>query len=282
MQTRMKLHLFLAAAAILAAPAFAAQDPTVVTYAQRRALLAADVGCGLLAPEPRAALTAMTAQARSTLVRAGWTRAQLADLESKAIAAGRRHACASPALTTAAASARAGYQGWRKLGAMAFPGSAAGWTSRRTPDPNGWLVFQDLPDGGGARFGIRQGVAGPELAFTAPDAARANGARIRLRDAARAPQPGFDAPGRAAARLTDRLPMAVESRAILAAERRAEVFGKTTATLFVFAPTSLQALTALDPREAIGLELPMADGAMRLYVVEVGDLAAAYAFAALR
>ena len=68
----------------------------------------------------------------------------------------------------------------------------------------------------------------------------------------------------------------------VAAERRAEVFGETTATLFVFAPTSLQALTALDPREAIGLELPMADGAMRLYVVEVGDLAAAYAFAALR
>ena len=84
------------AAAILAAPALAAQDPAAITYAQRRALLAADESCGLLEQGPRAALSAMTAQSRAVLVRAGWTPDRLSALGREAVRAGRSHACTAP------------------------------------------------------------------------------------------------------------------------------------------------------------------------------------------
>lgn len=269
---------------ILAAPALAAQDPAVVTYAQRRALLAADASCNLLEQGPRAALTAMTAQARAVLVRSGWAPDRLAVLDRNAVAAGRGHACTAPALTDAAASARAGYEAWRRLSIMTFPGQTATWTSRRTPDPDGWLVWQDAPGAPGVRLGVRDSARGPEFVFAVPDTVRANGARLRVRDLARAPQPGFDAPGRAKARLADRLPMPTESTAIFAAARRAEPATKTAParTVFAFDAAAFERLTTLDTREAIGVELPTPDGGMRTYVLEVGDIAAARAFAALR
>jgi hypothetical protein len=277
-QGGMWIHRFLVApaivAAILAAPALAAQDPAAITYAQRRALLAADDGCALLDAAPRAALTAMTHQSRATLVRAGWTRDRLDVLERQAISAGRSHLCASDALRDAAASARAGYEGWRRLPSMTFPGTDAEWRARRTPDPTGWYVWQDVAGAPGYRFGVRGGQSGPELAISGPDASRAAIARLRLRDVTRAPQPGFDAPGRLNARLTDRLPMPTESRLVIASARRDAGFA--------FAPAALDAIAGLDPREAVAIELAGADGVPRRYVIEVGDIAAARAFLALR
>lgn len=260
--------------AILTAPALAAQDPAVIAYAQRRALLAADDGCALLDAAPRAALTAMTHQSRAALVRAGWTHDRLDALERQSITAGRSHLCTSDALREAAASARAGYEGWRRLASMTFPGTESEWRARRTPDPAGWYVWQDVPGAPGHRFGVRHGQTGPELAFAGPDASRAAIARLRFRDVARAPQPGFDAPGRANARLADRLPMPTESRLAIASARRESGFA--------FAAAALDALAGLDPREAVAIELAGADGAVRRYVIEVGDIAAARAFLALR
>ncbi|MBU6372772.1 MAG: hypothetical protein KJS97_08595 [Alphaproteobacteria bacterium] len=272
------------AAAILAAPALAAQDPAALTYAQRRALLAADEGCNLLEQGPRAALSAMTSQSRAVLVRAGWTPDRLATLDRDAVRAGRSHACNAPVLADAAASARAGYEGWRRLSTMTFPGQAASWTSRRTPDPDGWIVWQDAPGAPGVRLGVRETETGAELVFSVPDPVRASGARLRVRDPARAPQPGFDAPGRAKARLSDRLPMPTESTAIFASSRRIEAGSSRTParTVFAFDNSAFERLVALDTREAIGVELPTPEGGVRTYLIEVGDLAAARAFAALR
>lgn len=278
------LFRWLFVASILAAPALAAQDPAALTYAQRRALLAADESCGLLEQGPRAALSAMTSQSRAVLVRAGWTPDRLAALDRDAVRAGRGHACTAPVLADAAASAKAGYEGWRRLSIMTFPGQAATWTSRRTPDPDGWIVWQDAPGAQGVRLGVRDSARGPEFVFAVPDTVRANGARLRVRDLTRAPQPGFDAPGRAKARLADRLPMPTESTAIFAAGRRSEPATKVAParTLFTFDAAAFDRLVALDTREAIGVELPTPDGAVRTYVLEVGDIAAARAFAALR
>jgi len=274
--------LFLALA-ILAAPAYAAQDPTALSFAQRRALVAADAACGLLEPGPRAALAVMTAQSRSALVRSGWQAAEIADLEGRAIRAGQSHECGAPALVAAAASARAGYEGWRKLSVVTFPGEAARWTARRTPDPDGWLFWQEAPGGAGARLGLRESDGGPQFVFAVRDALRASGARIRMRDLRLAPQPGFDAPGRARARLADRAPMAIESTAVLAAERRIEPAqrDRPAQTAFAFDRAALDRLTALDAREAVRIELPLPDGTVRTYDIEVGDVAAARAFATM-
>lgn len=280
----MRILLTCAALAILTTPALAAQaSQNADLYAQRRALLAADDGCALLAEGPRLALAAMTAQSRAALVREGWRVPALAELERKAVAAGRARTCADPALRQAVASAKAGYDGWRRLSLMRFPGAETSWTARRTPDPDGWILWQDAP-GKGGRFGVRQVDQRIELTFAAPHAIAASGARLRLRDLTRAPQPGFDAPGRAKASLADRAPMPVESIAVLAGQKRLEpaASARPPQAAFTFDLAVLNRLEALDTREAVRIELPRADGSLDVVHIEVGDLAAARAFVALR
>ncbi len=122
----------------------------------------------------------------------------------------------------------------------------------------------------------RQGAA---LTAVIPDAAGAAGARLVMRDPELAPAPYLDPNARG---LAGRTPPKTVARVWLASERGPAPAGlaKAEAQAFRFPDSAIEALAALDPREAVVLELvfPSRDGEQtRRSLFEVGDFAAAQA-----
>ncbi|MGE3303662.1 MAG: hypothetical protein AB7M12_11170 [Hyphomonadaceae bacterium] len=282
------LHLPFVLALLLAAPsaarADAPGDAAANLFAERTALLAADVKCRLLAAPVRNALTATAAQARAGANRAGWSDVRLDGVEQRAGAAGAARTCSDPLVAAAAKSATAGFDGWAVMHAIDLPGQLRAWRVRRTPDPNGgWLLSQTA---GAARFGLRGAGDRAELAITLPEpAAEPVTARLYFRDRARAPRPLLNVPGlmRAQGLAGAAAPRSL-SVSQLASARRIERDPKTGAqTLaFIFPPATLAALAALDPRESAEIALGPAEAPTQRFFIEIGDLAVAAAFLSAR
>lgn len=266
----------------LALPAFAAASEGLQrTFAERTALLATDQRCALFAPGVRAALEAGAAQARSALLRQGWTNPQADALAGRARDLSQRHACDAAPVKEASRSAQAGFTAFSRMLSMRFPGQEQGWFARRLADMDGWLAFQDVADRG--RFGLRSSGGVLQAAFTLPLATSAtapSSARLILRDRARAPTSPLDIPGRRAGRLADNAPppgLAEQVFAITRSVKEMETPGVGRAAVFTFPPAVLERVARLDPREAAVVELDTNNGPRR-YLIEIGDLAAALAF----
>lgn len=247
--------------------------PAATVFAERHALLAADVKCGLLAPEARLALEAGAAQARSALARTGRSVADMDALAARAADAGRAKACDDPAIIAAASAAREGYKLWARLHERQFPGAQSFWLARRTPDPNGgWFLFQPT-SGGEGRLGLRSGGSGPQLiAWVGQNAAAA---RLILRDARRSQAPRFLAPDAFAETVSFRPQAPVSSEAVVFHARARAV--EARGVRFQFDDAALALMARLDSREVAVLELDTATGTVRRNI-EIGDLAAARAF----
>lgn len=254
----------------VALSAHAPAPPEAARYAERVALLAADARCGLLAPAVREGLAAGAAQARGDLLRAGWSALEADRLAGRAGVEMEARPCAEPTLRDAARRAEAGFKGWSRTHHAHFPGRHAGWTVRRSPDPQGWVLWQELADWPGARFGIIEGPHGAALTFSALNDAA--GARLVLRDPARGGAT-LDVPGRAPTlTLAAAAPSSAMARAFSASARGGR-------GAFAFPDAALAALAQLDPRETAVLELVGPDGRVsRRTFVEAGDLGAALAF----
>lgn len=134
--------LFLAAAlcTTLSAAAHAAEGPDArQAYVERRGLIETDARCGFFTADIRAALTVGAMQARGSLLRAGWTSAQVLGLEDTVSAAARARACNDARTQQAAADARHAFSRWLASGSMEFPGWERNWLARRgTTD--GWRL----------------------------------------------------------------------------------------------------------------------------------------------
>lgn len=266
----------LAALLLAAAPAHAAPNQAPATaraFAEREALLRAHERCDLLADATARALRAAANQARSALLVAGWPRAEVDALARGARGAVDDKRCADPSVTGAAQLAEAGFEGWRRMHDLSTPGVTAGWTARRTPDPGGWLLWQDPPRGG--RIGVVLVGRTAEFAFApSGDPDRYISARLIMRDPLRAVEPILSVRGQALA--TPVLPPAGAARVWLAT-RRAE----DTTQAFIFPPDAFALMGALDPREGALVELVGPDGrVVGRSVVELGELAAVQAFLA--
>lgn len=270
----MRRFLSLFAFLLFAGPAAADAPGAQAAYAERRALLEADSVCHLFTPDIRHALEAGAWQARGALLREGWTRARLAELEQAAVRAARGRACSDPRTLDAAARAREGFQSWLRLHVMDFPGGERGWLARRTPDPAGFLIVQNIPAPRTASFGIREDAVALSMPFgvTAPPPASAE---LIMRDPARARTTLFDVPGRAVHGLEAGAPSLATAQRFMANARRIETVGGVRRVIFTFPTAAIQAMAALDPREAVIVQL----GEQRL-LIEVGDIAAARAFVA--
>jgi hypothetical protein len=259
-----------------AAPAKAASVPaSAVQFAERSALLAADTTCKLLSADARAALTSAAAQARGALLRSGWSMARADRLGARAADEGRARACDDPALATAVASATIGFEAWNRLPAMDFPGGERVWRARRTPDPDGFYLRQDLPNGAAL------GVTAEGLTLLVPRGEAApSAARLHLRDPVRAPTSAVDVPGRTATGLAAAVPPRSGVRIYWASARqnvKSATSNRTDRVAFVFPKEAAAALTKLDPREAVEIEIDQARHRDRA-LAEVGDFAAAVAF----
>lgn len=272
------LLLILALAAACPAPASAQEAPGArEAYIERRGLLETDARCRMLAPSLRDALNVGAMQARGALLRAGWSSAQIRELEGAVVAAARARPCNDPRTSAAAAQARASVGQWANSGTMAFPGWERTWVARRESD--GWRLSQAIDAPINATFGIRQVndrqrlVLIVALARGAPPPASA---QLVMRDPARE---------RAEVNLAQRIAYGLEAGAPPAtialsapATRTLErAQGGGSAAVFTFPDAAFAQLLALDPRESVEVRLRFGNGVRRV-LIEVGDVAAARAF----
>lgn len=283
------MRLFLLTAAFglaLATPASATPPANAqAALVERRGLLEIDARCRLLAPGVRTALEAGAQQARGALLRGGWTRARLNELERATINAARSRACDDPRNETAATHARAGYASWARTNAMTFPGLERTWVARRYPDAFGWRLLQDIGAPLGTAFGVRERDGAQRLTLTLPlaMAQQAPGsAQLMSRDPARAGVDVLELRGRLVQGLAAGAPAPGAAASFFASARRVETLenGQRVAVL-EFPDSAFQALLALDPRETVELRIESGRAVQRI-LVEVGDIAVARAFLTLR
>ncbi len=283
MRALLALFLMLAFSAPLSAAPAKPPTASAALFAERTALLAGDARCGLLTTQARNALKATTAQVRADALRDGWSVASLDGVAERAAAAGAARPCADAQLRTAAASVTAGFKAWATMQKLELSGEYHGWLARRTPSPEGFYLVQTLPDG--MRFGILNVKGKEQLVLTMPAAsAMPASARLLMRDQTRAKRPVFDVPGmtRVAGIAGAAAPDSVA--AVRFASTRALDKPEDSPPRYVFSfPDSILAeLAALDPREAIVVELTPAGGKAKRVYIEVGDIAVACAFLAAR
>lgn len=278
----MRNLLLLLAASSLASSAFAAPpNASAQLFAERTALLAGDAKCHVLAANARTALIATTGQARYAALRDGWTADALTGVAARATNAGAGRGCTDPLLLTAAKSATAGYQGWAGFQAMTFKGADRTWAARRTPDPAGWMLSQAL--GANAQFGVLMIDGKERLALMLPPGAAAS-TTIYFRNTATAPNPILGVPGLAvqpglAGRATPRSMATARLPSARTIDRRDK---QPERLMFTFPATVLSDIAALDPREAVEIELAQPSGKPTKLYLEVGDLAVARAFLAAK
>jgi hypothetical protein len=255
---------------------------------------AAGARCKLFDADVAAALTAGARQARGAALRAGVDQDDLDAAASRARARAAGVPCASPDLATAAARVRKGFEGYGQIKTMTFPGDNASWRADRGGDkrfPSDWRLSQTARSASGPIvFGIARGPGGDVLTAVAgwPGALAASGARLVVRDKTKAPRPYLDPrhkdlPGRVPPRsvTTTFLASAKEPAAPSALPS-----GAYSGATFRFSPAAAYALDALDPREAVLLEVvyPSRTGRERVESapIEVGDFAAGRAFLSAR
>jgi hypothetical protein len=287
MTARRALARTLCALAALAAasPAFAAGAGDVLF--ERTLMSAAGARCRLFAPDVAAALVAGGRQARGAALRAGVDPDVLDGVEARARRRAAATACDAPELIAAARKVEAAFAGYSRMPTIVYPGAFATWRAERRA--LGWRLSQAArPAPGPAVFGLAE--AGPRrdvLTFVAgwPGALGASGARLVVRDPAKAPRPYLD-PRRKD--LAGRSPPRAASRVFLASDRDAAPpeltpAGAASAAAFRFPAAAAEALEALDPREALTIELvyPGRRGErVERITFEVGDFAAGRAFLA--
>jgi hypothetical protein len=276
-------RIFVAALLCLVGAPAAADPPNAqAAFVERTGLLHIDTRCHVLSAGPRTALEAGAAQARGALLRAGWTMARLSELEAAVLQAARERACTDPRVATSVAEARASFEYWAETGSMEFPGWQRAWVARRTTGPNGFRLSQRIDAPTRATFGVREREGGQRLSLVT-DQGAPTAARLILRDAARSRAGALDLSTRVAYGLQAGAPgVGAVTRSfagVRATERRTGSGGQQV--VFAFPDEAFRALLALDPRESATLELSSGAVTQRLYI-EVGDIAAARTFLALR
>lgn len=254
---------------------------------ERTLMTAADARCRLFAPAIGSALDAARAQARGATLRSGVSQAQVAAVEQRARAKAAAAACGSPDLNTAASRVRKAFEAYSGLQRMTYPGDMAVWQAERTSSATIplWRLSQPASFGSdrlifglAGRNGAVMGVA------TFGDGLRPYSARLVMRDPARTQGPYIDPRGgrSLAARVAPR-----SASLVFTAEARAEAplsllpTGAKTGVAFRFPAAAAEAISRLDPREAVILEFSVSgrdgEGVRKAYV-EVGDFAAGRAF----
>ena len=275
-------------AALAAAPGFAHAQVLDLVY-ERTVMTAADARCGLFLPEVSAALAAAQAQAHGAALRAEVSVQALRALEQRARDKATAIDCTSADLATAAGRVRNAFAGYSLLQRISYPGEVAGWRADRTgPREIRWRLAQEV------RFGpdrMTFGLAGREgpgvlVAVAAfPDGQVPYAARLLMRDGQRsgAPYLGGVVASSHGLPLDRRLPprgalksYAAEARSPAGVDLMPK--GAPAGWAFRFPAQAAQALSGLDPREAVAVEFLMTgDTVLRAYV-EVGDFAAGRAF----
>ncbi len=249
-------------------------SPLERTYAERVAMRALDQRCNLLELGPRRALGGFTAQARGAALRAGANQTQLTLIASQASHAAAGKSCTDAGVRAEANRVSAAHKGWRAQMTGAYLGNARTWLVDRS-GKDSWRAVQEL--GGGLRAGFVASPGGLQFALETSSLG-VSGARLYLRDAMRIGPPA------AGARPSP--PLRVGTTAFVAAGSRPadtkERIGlpPRAGTMLMFNDAATRAVILADPRDSFEVEIIGRNGQVERGIVEVGDIVAAFAFAA--
>ncbi|PIC01018.1 hypothetical protein [Caulobacter sp. X] len=277
----------IALAAMLAAPTAPRAAEAADQLYERTLMTAADARCRLFAPQIAAALDAARAQARGATLRSGVSEPQVAALEQRARAKAASAACNSKDITLAASRVKAAFDGYAQMQTMTYPGDVSSWKADRASSATipFWRLSQMSAFGADR---LMFGLAGRNKAVTAvatfENGQRPYAARVILRDTKRtlgpyiANQSGRALTGKVAPR---------NASLVFNAETREEApptllpTGAKSGLAFRFPVAVAEAMSQLDPREAVTIEFVFTgrgDEMTRKAYVEVGDFAAGRAF----
>lgn len=275
---------FAGAAAAIAFPAAALAQP-VDLFFERTVMTAADSRCDLFTPAVSSALAAGAAQARGAALRAGTDLKSLAAIERNARGRAAQIDCSSPLVASQAARIQAAYGSYARIQRMVYPGDLTEWRADRGVGRTArWRLSQSADFGSNRMiFGLagRQDNQSALVAVAAfSDKATPYSARLVMRDTGRTMGP-YLLGGRQP--LAKKLPPSSATRSYIAEARagaEAELLPKGYAGgwAFRFPTNAVQALSELDPREAVAVEFMLPGGRSRVAYVEVGDFAAGRAF----
>jgi hypothetical protein len=287
--------LVLSAILALAAPALA-RATAIDAFYERAVMTAADQRCRLFTPELASALQAAEAQARGAALRSGYSGGQIAQVQQRADARVASVPCNSRDIALAATRVRAAFDSYAKLVRMNYPGDVADWAADRSTSRRFaiWKLSQTSTfPGGVAEFGLA-GEDGPSALVAAAvftGGVQPYSARLVMRDVTLAPVPFINGLQAANGRtpLAARMPPRSATDSVLAEAR-----ATADATLlpnnarsgiaFRFPKSAVDALSGLDPREAVAVDFLFASrngpDQVRTAYVEVGDFAAGRAFLA--
>ena len=281
---RLPVFLALAIAATIAA-ASAGEPPNArAAFVERRGLIEADAHCRLFSPDIRAALEAGAGQARGALLRAGWSTAQVRDLEIAVVSAARERACDDERTSSAAEEARNAFANWVNASSLEFPGWERAWTARRVAARDGWRLSQAVTDPFPATFGVRERNGRQQLVLVAPFT-RGDGApreaQLLMRDASRSEVGDVSLPQRVAFGLAAGAPSPDVTTTMPSVYAIEPAPSGGSQAVFTFPDLAFRGMLLLDPRESVEIRVTTGGRDQRLYV-EVGDVAAARAFLAVR
>lgn len=290
---------------LASSPLSFAQADANTAFLERASLRAADDTCKLLSTEERLALEMGYWQARTALLRGGYSIQEVTALNDEAISYADTKECDDERLTTSNDRLKNAFLAFSRTPFYEFKGGIRQWTATRTLT-DVWAAYQEDPQTT-VRFGlVHLQRAKDPLAFAEPGLKRPPAqlsalkgllvdqqppamARLIVRDKSKSPRPwigGLFGP-------TDGLsppPLSI-SKKILASGREIvdappyEDGDKTQGALFLFDQRAITALHELDPRESLIVEFIPSDrdkGAKPVRgIFEVGDFRAAAAFSAI-
>ncbi len=275
--------------ALIAMPGLASASSLDLFY-ERTVMIAADAQCGLFAGPEGSALAAAGAQARGAAMRAGTTKVILNAVEKRARSKALVTPCNSPDLAVAAGRVRQAFEGYARMIRMDYPGDHAGWSADRSSSVNAlrWRLAQDLQQNGDRLvFGLA-GRAGANALMAVADLGLSEApysARLVIRDNAITAGPYLNLQGSSLATTPlSRRFSPPGAQVTFQAEARSPAGldllpkGMTTGWAFRFPAKAAQAISALDPREAVAVDFLFSDDQVRRIYVEVGDFAAGRAF----
>ncbi|MET0273567.1 MAG: hypothetical protein ABW360_11310 [Phenylobacterium sp.] len=277
--------------ALAAAPGLAHAQP-VDLFVERTVMAAADLRCGLFAPEVAAALSAATAQARGAALRGGVRPATLAGLAAKAEVRAAKIDCSSRDMALAAQRVRDAFSGYARMTRISYPGDQAGWQADRASGRSArWRLKQETRFGPDSlSFGLvgREGPGTLLAVAQFADGATPYSARILMRDTERSSGPyleRWNGGPTATLPLPRRLPPRAHLESFTTQARSpagVDLLPKDAkgGWAFRFSDDAARQLAALDPREAVLVEFLFMNGRqpVRQAYVEVGDFAAGRAF----
>ena len=278
---------FTASMAALFAGSALAQSPTAGVeraFLERTAISAADDACNLFTPAERFALRAGLYQSQNELLRANFSLEKINDTAASVRAHAKSLGCDHPSVRQVAATIRDSYRQFAKTNYLEYAAGHGVWRASRVAADQ-WAL-SELDKATGAAFGLRNSTdkkkPGLRLAIAIPvgDSLPAT-AQLYIRDPQRLDEPWLGSLFGPTGQLSP-TPRAM-TRIEWAAETGEEddIIGDPF-QVYYFPETAIARIEALDPREAVQLELtpnPRDKNQRPVRILfEVGDFRAAHNF----